>query len=91
MEQFQEEQKFLMPENFLANPTSTPVLAMPVAVAEPQREPIKVLLIGSPKAVTSTIHSLYRLRFAEVGEWSPLLPTQNPGEVMSILVRRLLF
>ncbi|MGD2183247.1 peptide ABC transporter substrate-binding protein [Lusitaniella coriacea] len=80
-----------MPENFLANPASTPVLAMPVAVAEPQREPIKVLLIGSPKAVTSTIHSLYCLRFAEVGEWSPLLPTQNPGEVMSILVRRLLF
>ncbi|WP_228055474.1 hypothetical protein [Lusitaniella coriacea] len=25
-----------MPENFLANPASTPVLAMPVAVAEPQ-------------------------------------------------------
>lgn len=82
-----------MPENFLADPISTAVPAMPVVVPEPlkpQREPLKILLIGSPKAVTNTIHTLHGLRFAEVGDWSPLLPTQNAGEVMSILVRRLL-
>ncbi|WGV25144.1 hypothetical protein [Halotia branconii] len=56
----------------------------------PQREPIKHLLIGSPKAVTSTIHYLQVLGYAHVGDWSPLLPTANPDEVMSILTRQIL-
>jgi hypothetical protein len=54
-----------------------------------RREPIKHLLIGSPKAVTSTIHYLQVIGYATVGEWSPLLPTVNPDEVMSILVRQI--
>ncbi|MBD1926144.1 hypothetical protein H6F74_07740 [Trichocoleus sp. FACHB-90] len=49
----------------------------------------KVLVIGSKKGVTSTILTLYRLGFAEVSEWSPLSPASNPGEVMSILTRRI--
>ncbi|WP_448268865.1 hypothetical protein [Nostoc sp. DSM 114159] len=56
----------------------------------PKREPIKHLLIGSPKAVTSTIHLLQVLGYANVGDWSALLPTGNPHEVMSILSRQLL-
>ncbi|MBC1218369.1 hypothetical protein GNE08_29830 (plasmid) [Trichormus variabilis ARAD] len=55
-----------------------------------EREPIKHTLIGSSKAVTATIRSLHQLRYAEVGDWSPLLPTGNTGEVMSILVRSIL-
>ncbi|BAY15818.1 hypothetical protein NIES21_16370 [Anabaenopsis circularis NIES-21] len=54
------------------------------------REPIKHLLIGSPKAVTSTIHYLQVIGYASVGDWSPLLPTANPAEVMSILTRSIL-
>lgn len=53
----------------------------------PGREPLKHLLIGSPKAVTSTIHHLQVIGYAQVGNWSPLLPSPNPGEVMSILNR----
>ncbi|MHC5829314.1 MAG: hypothetical protein ACYT04_78710 [Nostoc sp.] len=56
----------------------------------PKREPIKHLLIGSPKAVTSTIHLLQVLGYASVGDWSALLPTGNPDEVMSILSRQIL-
>ena len=56
----------------------------------PQREPIKHMLIGSPKIVTSTIHHLQLIGYASVGDWSPLLPTGNSGEVMSILVRQIL-
>ncbi|ALF52530.1 hypothetical protein ACX27_06210 [Nostoc piscinale CENA21] len=56
----------------------------------PHREPIKHLLIGSPKAVTSTIHHLHLLGYANVADWSPLLPTDNPDEVMSILTRQIL-
>ncbi|MBW4554842.1 MAG: hypothetical protein KME59_02685 [Trichormus sp. ATA11-4-KO1] len=56
----------------------------------PKREAIKHLLIGSPKAVTSTIHYLQVIGYASTGDWSPLLPTANPGEVMSILIRQIL-
>lgn len=53
------------------------------------RETVKVMVIGSPRAVENTIRWLYLRGFAELYEWSPMQPTQNPGEVMS-LMRRLL-
>ena len=57
---------------------------------KPQREPIKHTLIGSSQVVLSTIRVLHQLRYAEVNDWSPLLPTGNPDEVMSILVRSIM-
>lgn len=82
-----------MYKNFLANPPATDTATATVPVAEPpppdDREPVKILLIGSPKAVRSIIHILYCLGFASVSDWSPLQPAQKPGEVMSILMRYL--
>ena len=53
----------------------------------PERETIKHTLIGSSKAVMSTIQVLHQLGYAQVGDWSPLLPSPtNPAEVMSILI-----
>jgi hypothetical protein len=73
----------------------TAAFSNPAAITEPadsipNREPLRVLVIGSRRGVTSTIQTLYRLGFAEVGEWSPLLPAPNSGEVMSILTRYIL-
>ncbi len=57
-------------------------------IDELQRQQLKHLLIGSPKVVNSTIHYLQLIGYAQVGDWSPLLPSpSNPDEVMSILVR----
>jgi len=58
--------------------------------ASPEREPIKHTLIGSPKAVNSTIRVLHQLKYAEISDWSPLVPTGRTGEVMSILIRSIL-
>ncbi|MBH8563250.1 hypothetical protein I8748_13820 [Nostoc sp. CENA67] len=55
----------------------------------PKRGRIKHVLIGSPKAVTSTIHFLQVIGYANVGDWSPLQQTENPDEVMSILIRQI--
>lgn len=52
------------------------------------QEKVKVILMGSKPAVTTGIHTLYSLRFAEVTEWSCLLPAPKPGEVMSIVKRK---
>jgi hypothetical protein len=82
----------LMPKNFLATPPATDSATTTLPVADrpqPDREPVKILLIGSPKAVRSIIHILYSLGFASVSDWSPLQPAQKPGEVMSILMRYL--
>ncbi|MFM7449888.1 MAG: hypothetical protein ACKO24_14995, partial [Leptolyngbyaceae cyanobacterium] len=54
------------------------------------REPLRMLVIGSRPGVTGTIHTLHRLGYAQIGEWSPLLPGPNPGEVMAILTRYLM-
>jgi hypothetical protein len=80
-----------MTKSFLANTlqASTPSDTCASATV-PDREPIRVVIFGSRKGVTSYILTLYSLGFAQVHEWSPLLPSYNPGEFMSILTRYLL-
>lgn len=75
--------------NYLADDTKTPAMQT-LPAKTPQKEPVTMLIIGSPRAVTNTIHTLYRLNFAHISEWSTLQPTQNPGEVMSILIRQII-
>ena len=81
-----------MPENFLISAIKTTDLAAHPLPKDPppERESLRLLVIGSREGVTNTIQTLHRLRYAEVREWSPLLPGPNPGEVMSILARYLL-
>ncbi|MGC8712474.1 MAG: hypothetical protein ACP5RH_08790 [Leptodesmis sp.] len=82
-----------MPKNFLISAYETPADAQADAEIEPpppDRESLRILVIGSRRGVTGTIQNLHRLRFAEVREWSPLMPAPNPGEVMSILTRYIL-
>jgi hypothetical protein len=77
-----------MPENFLLSASeSDGAIGATLNERMPDREALRLLLIGSRHGVVGTIQALHRLRFAEVGEWSPLLPGPSPGEVMSILTR----
>jgi hypothetical protein len=69
-------------EEFLPNPNETPAPPTPSntpAEPPPNGERLKMILVNS------TIRTLYTKGFAEVTEWSPLQPTPNPGEVMSVL------
>ncbi|KZL49698.1 hypothetical protein A2T98_11420 [Nodularia spumigena CENA596] len=82
-----------MTTSFLAQAveTLTPSVSSSVSTETiPSRESVKVVIFGSKTGVNNTILSLYKLGFAQVNEWSPLLPTPNPGEVMSILTRYIL-
>jgi hypothetical protein len=47
----------------------------------------RMILLGDPKWVKGIIHRLHSLGIAEVGSWSKLTRTRNPGEVISILKR----
>ncbi|MEQ8999787.1 MAG: peptide ABC transporter substrate-binding protein [Coleofasciculus sp. B1-GNL1-01] len=81
-----------MSEDFIPDILETlTVPPSPSATPEPtpHREPVKISIIGSRRGVNSIIRTLYRLRFAEVIEWSPLQPTGNPGEFVSMLIRQI--
>ena len=54
---------------------------------KPESEKLCVLIIGSRAGVTETIQTLQKVRYAEAGSWSPILPVPNSTEVMSILTR----
>jgi hypothetical protein len=63
----------------------------------PDREPVKILVIGSKRSVSAIIAALHQLGFAEIFEWTDFLSAPNadrplqfrPGEVMKALVKYL--
>lgn len=75
-------------EEFIPDTNPTPTTT--TESTRPNRVPLKLLLISSPEVVKSEIRRLYCLGYAKVDEWSPLQPTNNPGEVMSVLRRQIL-
>ena len=76
--------------NFLAdvsNQEKAIASPQPIISQHPEPEKIKHILIGSKEAVITTIEVLHQLGYADIRDWTPLLPTSNPGEVTSVLVR----
>ena len=63
----------------------------------PDREPVKILVIGSKRSVSSIVVALHQLGFAEIFEWTDFLSAPNadrplqfqPHEVMKALVKYL--
>lgn len=75
----------------LTLPCSSLPSADSLPVGTDNYEVVRVLVIGSHRGVNSTIRTLHVLRFAQVKDWSSLLPAPGSGEVMSILTRRIKF
>jgi hypothetical protein len=78
---------------------SSPASCQPTGTPPSEQDPLKHLLIGSPRPIRHTIHQLHILGYAEAGFWSPLMAipqqhlviTPNAGEMMSLLMRYLRF
>jgi hypothetical protein len=47
----------------------------------------RMILIGAPAWVRRMIHLLHVARITEVRDWSPMIPTQNLNEVISLVQR----
>ena len=58
------------------------------ASAVSEQEVVRITVVGSRAAVLETIHTLYRLGFAAVGDWIPPQRGAKPGQVISVLIRR---
>ncbi|MBE9114736.1 hypothetical protein IQ249_02385 [Lusitaniella coriacea LEGE 07157] len=72
-----------MSENLPNDPRKSPAEAFTISSKPANR----MILIGASEWVRGTIHRLHCLGIAEVGLWSQVIPTRNPGEVISILTR----
>lgn len=79
-----------MTEHFLPNASATASHSSTPHPSNPShREPIRHVLYGSKAAIARTIAILHLKGYAETFQWSKPLPTQTPGEYMSILTRQL--
>lgn len=52
------------------------------------QEQVRHLLLGTTIGVQRHIRQLHQLGYAEVNDWSRLLPTGRANEVMAILTKR---
>lgn len=80
-----------MQEDFLPNDTESPsadvsIQASTAPVSE--KEFVKVMVIGSRKGINMIIKLLHHLRFVEVREWSPPVPYEDSGEMMSLVRKK---
>lgn len=62
--------------------------AQPAPEPAPQFEVVRHMLFGSPIAVHATIKQLHSLGYADPNDWSRLLATGRPNEVMAILTKK---
>ena len=87
-------------QNFVAPPDISTVLESPLqlySAPKADREPVKVIVVGSKAAVSTIVHALHQRRFAEVFEWTDFLKAPKegsrlvlqPNEVMKVLVKYL--
>ena len=54
-----------------------------------QPERLKISLVGSRRAIENTIQTLHLLGYVERVQWSTPVPTKEPGELITMLERRL--
>jgi hypothetical protein len=59
--------------------------------AAPNADSIRLIVVGTPRAVENFVMAQHRLGYAEAVLWSPPLPTPHENQVMRILTKRLSF
>ena len=67
-------------------PTVPP--ANPNALPDYEYEHVRHLIFGSPTVIRLTIQLLHKLNYAEPNDWSKPLPTGQPNEMMTVLMKR---
>ncbi|MGJ3246074.1 MAG: hypothetical protein ACFE0I_08375 [Elainellaceae cyanobacterium] len=74
----------------MVNPNEPPERFDPSSGNNDDREVLRVIAVGSLKAVNHHIMQMYQLDYAQPYEWSKPIPTVNPNEVMQILTKRIM-
>ena len=69
-------------------PTNLPPVNSSNRPAQP--EPLRLTATGSPWAVQAFIKSLHHFDYAEPNDWSKPQPTGRPGEVIVVLIKKVM-
>ena len=76
-----------MLKNFLPNLETIATPNASQSDTQPNREPVRIILIGSARGIRLIIQILYRLGFAEPRAWSELQVMPQSDRLMSILTK----
>lgn len=76
-----------MEEDYLSGIKESPTTPNPSPMEGDDRDPLRVLLIGSRQKVIRERHKLFAMGYAQLYEWSSLQRAPIPGKVMSILTK----
>ncbi|MEH2180524.1 hypothetical protein [Nostoc sp.] len=63
------------------------LLKAPIPDAPQGKQPVRLIACGATKSVNSIVRQLHVLGFAEVSQWTPLLPSPVSSELIRILIR----
>ncbi|MBD0266756.1 MAG: hypothetical protein ICV77_00540 [Cyanobacteria bacterium Co-bin8] len=76
-----------MAEQQLERPDALSIEVMINNLMRSEKRANRVILIGAPNWVRVIIRLLHISRIAEVKDWSRLMQTRNPNEVISLMHR----
>lgn len=51
------------------------------------REPVRIMVVGSRQGITAVVNWLVRLGFAQMADWSHLQRVPNTGQWMRVLTK----
>jgi len=54
-----------------------------------KQETLRIIMIGSRRALQLAIHILHNRGFAHATDWCRLQPTKNKGEFITLLMRKM--
>jgi hypothetical protein len=76
-----------MAEEFPSDAAESSVSPEVPTSTRPDQEPVRIMVVGSQRAVQLVIHTLFRLGFAQVSEWSKLQIEPVTRKFMSVLTK----
>jgi hypothetical protein len=76
-----------MPENQSTPPDESFTETVLEALTTSEKRSNRMILTGAPDWVRKIIHLMHIARITEVRDWSRLIPTRNPDEVISLMQR----
>jgi hypothetical protein len=76
-----------MAKDFLTEPPSDAQQDSDFRDDRKNREPVRIMVVGSRQGISIVVNWLVRLGFAQMADWSDLQRTPNTGQWMRVLTK----
>jgi hypothetical protein len=76
-----------MAKDFLTQPPNDTQQDSDPADDRENREPVRIMVVGSRQGITTVVNWLVRLGFAQMADWSDLQRNPNTGQWMRVLTK----